>query len=560
MGVPELSAFTVAQKAALCLGSDMWHTAPVPEHGVEALVLSDGPHGLRRQPDGGDHAGIGGSLPATCFPPAVALGSAWDPELAREVGAAIGREARAQGVAVVLGPGINIKRSPLCGRNFEYVSEDPLPGRARRRRGSSRVCRARASGACVKHFAANNQETDRLRVNAEVDERTLREIYLPALRARRHHRPAVDGHVRLQQGQRHVRVPAPLAAHRGAARGVGLRRAGDVRLGRGRRPGARAGRRAGPGDAAAPRRQRPGDRRRGRRRLAARGGARHRGRPGAAARRSGRAAGRPPTWPTTSTTPSPAGPRRRAWCCCATTGRAPAGEPRAGSPSSGRSPPPRATRARAARRSTRPGSTRRWTRWSRRCPTRRSTTPPGSGSTTPANDGALAEEAVRAAAGADVVVAYLGLPAAAESEGFDRTHIDLPAAQTELLARLGGDRRAGRRRARQRLGRAHPARGSSTPRAVLECWLGGQAVGGAIADVLTGAAEPGGRLAETHPAAAGGHPVLPQLPRRGGPRPLRRRRVRRLPRVRRGGAGRWPTRSATGCPTPPSPTRPRRAA
>src|SRR6185312_11662977 len=117
-------------KAALCLGSDMWHTAPIPEHDVEALVLSDGPHGLRRQPDGGDHAGLGGSLPATCFPPAVALGSAWDPELAREVGAAIAREARAQGVAVVLGPGINIKRSPLCGRNFEYVSEDPhLAGR-----------------------------------------------------------------------------------------------------------------------------------------------------------------------------------------------------------------------------------------------------------------------------------------------------------------------------------------------------------------------------------------------------------------------------------------------
>ena len=179
MGVPELSAFTVAQKAALCLGSDMWHTAPIPEHDVEALVLSDGPHGLRRQPDGGDHAGIGGSLPATCFPPAVALGSAWDPELAREVGAAIAREARAQGVAVVLGPGINIKRSPLCGRNFEYVSEDPhLAGRVAA--GLVEGLQGEGVGACVKHFAANNQETDRLRVNAEVDERTLREIYLPA--------------------------------------------------------------------------------------------------------------------------------------------------------------------------------------------------------------------------------------------------------------------------------------------------------------------------------------------------------------------------------------------
>ncbi|GGN97929.1 hypothetical protein GCM10010112_90680 [Actinoplanes lobatus] len=116
---------TLEEKAALCLGSTFWHTAPVDRLNIPAIMLSDGPHGLRRQPDG-NQAGITGSLPATCFPTASALGSSWDPALVERVGAAIGAEARALGVAVVLGPGVNIKRSPLCGRNFEYFSEDPL--------------------------------------------------------------------------------------------------------------------------------------------------------------------------------------------------------------------------------------------------------------------------------------------------------------------------------------------------------------------------------------------------------------------------------------------------
>ncbi|RAK28713.1 beta-glucosidase [Actinoplanes lutulentus] len=168
---------TLQEKAALCLGSTFWHTAPVERLGVPAIVLSDGPHGLRRQPDG-NQAGISGGLPATCFPTASALGSSWDPDLVRQVGAAIGAEARAQGVAVLLGPGVNIKRSPLGGRNFEYFSEDPLLSGVL---GEAHVTgvQSQGVGACVKHFAANNQETDRLRVSADVDERTLREIYLP---------------------------------------------------------------------------------------------------------------------------------------------------------------------------------------------------------------------------------------------------------------------------------------------------------------------------------------------------------------------------------------------
>lgn len=172
-----LDQLTLEEKAALCLGSNMWQTAPIPRLGIPEVTMSDGPHGLRRQPP--DHAGISGSLPATCFPTASALGSSWDPQLVRRIGEAIGAEAGSQSVSVVLGPGINIKRSPLCGRNFEYFSEDPLLSGIL---GASLVdgIQSQGVGACVKHFAANNQETDRLRVSADVDERTMREIYLPA--------------------------------------------------------------------------------------------------------------------------------------------------------------------------------------------------------------------------------------------------------------------------------------------------------------------------------------------------------------------------------------------
>jgi beta-glucosidase len=139
-------------------------------------MVSDGPHGLRAQPGAGDHVGLGGSLPATCFPTASAVASTWNPELLRRIGAALAQEARACNLSVILGPGINMKRSPLCGRNFEYFSEDPyLAGEL----GVGIVdgIQAAGVGTSVKHYAANNQETDRLRVDAQVDERTLREIY-----------------------------------------------------------------------------------------------------------------------------------------------------------------------------------------------------------------------------------------------------------------------------------------------------------------------------------------------------------------------------------------------
>jgi len=171
-----LVTLTLEEKASLLSGGSAWETAAIERLGIESVILTDGPHGVRLQADP-EHFSLDASLPATCFPTASALGSSWDVGLLTRVGEALGAESRAAGVAVLLGPGINIKRSPLCGRNFEYLSEDPVVSG---QLGAALVggVQSRGVGACVKHFAANNQETDRMRVSAEVDERTLREIYL----------------------------------------------------------------------------------------------------------------------------------------------------------------------------------------------------------------------------------------------------------------------------------------------------------------------------------------------------------------------------------------------
>ncbi|SMD27279.1 beta-glucosidase [Kibdelosporangium aridum] len=175
----DIAELTLEQKAELLTGQGQWRTHACPEAGIESVFLCDGPHGIRREVVEDYSQGIPESLPATCFPPAVAVGSSWDPEVAARLGAALGREARAAGVGVVLGPGVNIKRSPLCGRNFEYFSEDPLVSGVLAS-AYVQALQAEGVGASVKHFAANNQETDRMRISADIDERTLREIYLPA--------------------------------------------------------------------------------------------------------------------------------------------------------------------------------------------------------------------------------------------------------------------------------------------------------------------------------------------------------------------------------------------
>jgi len=172
------SELTVAEQAALTSGRDAWHTTPIESVGLPAITVTDGPHGVRLQSNPGDMLR---GQPATCFPPAVASASTWDPDLLRRMGEALGDECRAMDVSVLLGPGINLKRSPLGGRNFEYFSEDPLLAGVLAAAWVNGV-QSKNVGASLKHFAVNSQETDRLRVSADVDERTLREMYLSAFR------------------------------------------------------------------------------------------------------------------------------------------------------------------------------------------------------------------------------------------------------------------------------------------------------------------------------------------------------------------------------------------
>ena len=172
-----IAQMTLEEKAALCTGASSWTTTPVERLGIPELVCSDGPHGVRRQPQ--VHELGAKSLPATCFPTYSSMASTWNVDLMRQVGQALAEECIALNVDVVLGPGVNMKRSPLCGRNFEYYSEDPyLAGEMAA--AMINGVQSQGVGTSIKHFAANNQEFERFSISAEVDERTLREIYLTA--------------------------------------------------------------------------------------------------------------------------------------------------------------------------------------------------------------------------------------------------------------------------------------------------------------------------------------------------------------------------------------------
>jgi beta-glucosidase len=486
---------TIEQKAALCLGGDIWHTASVPEHGIGPITLSDGPHGLRRQAEGGDNIGIGGSLPATCFPTACALASSWNPELAREIGDALGVEARAQDVAVVLGPGVNIKRSPLCGRNFEYLSEDPyLAGRL----GAALVrgIQAHGVGTSMKHFAANNQETDRMRVSAEVDERTLREIYLPAFEhivtaatpwtvmcaynkingtyASEHHwlltellrdEWGFDGLVMSDWGAVHDRVAS-------VAAGLDLEMPPDL----------------GHSDKALVEAVQEGRLDEGLLDLAA----------ARVLRLVDRAAARTPAEVDVDAHHALA---RRAAAECIVLLRNEGGAlPLAG----------RGTvavlgeLARTPRYQGAGSSQVNPTRVDAALDVLRATVPDdvevgfAAGFGVGEEMAGLADEAVTLAAAADVALVFLGLPAADESEGFDREHMDLPGDQLDLL------RRVAEVNERVVVVLANGSAVLTSPweqhaGAILECWLSGQAAGGAAADILLGKANPSGRLAETLP-------------------------------------------------------------
>ena len=174
-----IARMTLEEKASLMSGANFWNTKPVERLGIPGMMLTDGPHGLRKQGGKADHLGLNKSIPATCYPSAAGLANTWDEALLEEMGEHLGLEAASEGVSVLLGPGVNIKRNPLCGRNFEYFSEDPfLSGKmaAALIRGIQR----NGISACVKHYAANSQELRRMTNDSVLDERTLREIYLPA--------------------------------------------------------------------------------------------------------------------------------------------------------------------------------------------------------------------------------------------------------------------------------------------------------------------------------------------------------------------------------------------
>ena len=516
-----LAGLELEEKTALLSGSGFWHTRPVERLGIPSVMVADGPHGLRKQPGPGDHVGVGDSVPATCFPTAAALGSSFDVDLVRRVGEAIGDEARAQGVAVVLGPGINIKRTPLCGRNFEYLSEDPLVSGAL---GAALVhgLQSRGIGTSLKHFAANNQETDRLRVSAVVDERTLREIYLAGFeRVVRTARPwtvmcsynringvyasedpwllttvlrdewGFDGLVVSDWGAVDDPVAAvaagldlemPSSHGQGPARVTAAVESGALQESVVDQAVARLLRlldRVVPGVGAGDPFDEDG----------------HHGLARSVAAECAvlltndlRPDGR-------RLLPLPDDLAR-----VAVVGEF-ARSPRFQGAGSSKVNPTRVDDALGALRA-------------RLGEGVQIGFAPGFGVDDPtADDDALRADAVELATGADVTLVFLGLPPSFESEGFDRDHMDLPAEQVRLLEAVAA--------ATDRVvvvlangGAVTTAPWQHHAGAVLEGWLGGQAGGGAIVDVLVGDVDPSGRLAETIPLRLADTPAFPTFPGR----------------------------------------------
>jgi len=172
-----IKEMTLEEKASLCSGLNFWYLKGIERLGIPSIMVTDGPHGLRKQASDTDQVGLTDSIPATCFPTASALAATWNRDLINQVGAALGEECRQEKVGVILGPGVNIKRTPLCGRNFEYFSEDPyLSGEIAKSHING--VQSQGIGTSMKHYAVNNQEYRRMVIDAIVDERALREIYL----------------------------------------------------------------------------------------------------------------------------------------------------------------------------------------------------------------------------------------------------------------------------------------------------------------------------------------------------------------------------------------------
>ena len=499
-------------KVRLLSGSNMFEVRGLPDHGLGPIAVSDGPHGLRQQGHGGDHLGISGSVPSTCFPTAATLGSTWDVALVEQVGVALGEEAAEQGVAVILGPGLNIKRHPAGGRCFEYLSEDPLLS-GKLAAAMVRGIQSQGIGACLKHYAVNNQEAHRLVVDAVVDERTLREFYLTGFEiavkesapwtvmcsynlvngtyASEHHELlqdilrdewGFDGLVMTDWGATNDRIA-------GVRAGLdlempGSRGAFDDELLEALDAGTltddeldRCATRVIELLQRARRDQVPGDR-----------DAHHElGRAAAAAgsvllRNEGVL------------------PLSAALGRVAIVG-AFAETPRFQGAGSSQVHPTRVDRLLdLVRQRVGPDTDVVYV----------AGYDPEDGSGSPA----LLQEALAAADGSDVVIFCGGLPAPMESEGFDRTTLDLPAGQVALIEALA-TRAAPVVVVLSNGGVVHLPWAERVD-AVLECWLGGQAGAGGTVDVLFGDVDPGGRLAESIPVHVAQLPAdrnFPGVPR-----------------------------------------------
>lgn len=512
-----VASLDLDQKVRLLSGRTFWMLEPLPDHGLESIQVADGPHGLRCQVATGDHLGVSPAVPATCFPTAAALGSSWDIELLEQVGVALGEEAAALGVSVVLGPGLNIKRHPAGGRSFEYLSEDPHLG-GHLAAAMVRGIQSQGVGTSVKHYAANNQESHRMTVDAVVDERTLREIYLAGFEivvteaapwtvmcsynklngtyASEHHELLTtilreewgyDGLVVSDWGAVSDRV-AGIAAGldlemptcQGALDGEVIDAVRDGRL------------EEAAVDACARRVVELIQRGQAARRADRTANfADHR----ALARRA--AAAGSVLLTNNGVLPLQDGQR------LAVIGEF-AMEPRYQGAGSSQVTPLHLESVHDALID-RVGADFTYAR--------------GFSASDGETTDQMVDDAVRAATGADVAVVFAGLPAKDESEGFDRDTLDLPSGQVRVIEAVAAT--------------ATPvvvvlSNGgvvhlpwSDRVDAVLECWLGGETGGPAAVDVLFGDAEPGGRLAESIPEHVGQLPADRNFP--GEPRQVQYR-------------------------------------
>lgn len=505
-----------ATKVRLLSGSSPFDTEGLPEHGLEPVGLADGPHGLRRTDTGGDHLGLAGSRPATCFPTAATLGSTWDVELLEAVGRALGDEALEQGVAVVLGPGFNIKRHPAGGRCFEYLSEDPvLSGELAA--AMVRGIQSRGVGACLKHYAVNNQESFRLVVDALVDERTLREVYLRAFEIAvtasapwtvmcsynlvngtyaSEHRELLTEILRDEWG-----FDGLVMSDWGAVndRIAGIRAGLDLEM-----PGSNGAFDREILDALASGDLDEADVDRCAERVVHLLQRARRDRPVSdsdAHHALGRRAAAAGSVLLTNDGLLPLAPDLTRIAVIGAF----AEHPRYQGAGSSQVQPTRLDRVLDELRARVGG-------------TEVAYAPgydPDTGATTPA----LLSAALDAAADAEVVVVCAGLPSALESEGFDRSSLDLPAGMVALIEALAAA--AAPVVVVLSNGGAVHLPWADRVEAVLECWLGGQAGAGAIVDVLFGDAEPGGRLAESIPEHVAQLPAHRNFP--GEPRQVQHR-------------------------------------